>query len=177
MKKYYCIILLLLIANLAYTQDIIISGTNKNRLLNWNDFKGEPDENSPHDANTYWNINYGIKGMTLKGDTVKIGSFSVTLTLDENRSWIKAQKQTDRLLKHEQGHFNIGLICQREIIRQLNSTVFFKDGLQEKMQTVFSSILDKYHLLGQQYDKETDHSKNQQLQDTWDAFFAKELNR
>jgi hypothetical protein len=177
MRKIYCSILLLFICNLAFTQDILINGKNENRLLTWNDFKGAPDYNSSHDANTFWNLDYGLKGMTLKGDTVKIGSFSVTLSLDENRSWIKSQKQTDLLLKHEQGHFDIGLICQREIISKLNSTVFFKDGLQDKIQTVFSAIMEKYHLLGQQYDKETDHSKNQQAQDTWNAFFAKELNR
>ncbi len=177
MKIYYCIILLLFICNRAYTQDIIISGKNENRLLSWDDFKGRPDPNSSHDAYTFWNINYGMKGMKLSGDTVKIGSFAVTLSLEDNQSWIKPQKQTDRLLKHEQGHFDIGLICQREITRQLNSTVFFKDGLQEKIQSLFSSILNKYHLLGQQYDKETDHSKNQQAQDSWNAFFAKELNR
>ncbi len=177
MKKYCCIILLVFINNLAYAQDIIISGNHENRLLSWDDFKGRPDQNSSHDAYTFWNINYGLKGMTLKGDTVKISSFSVTLSLDENQSWIKPQKQTDRLLKHEQGHFDIALICQREMIRQLNSTVFFKDGLQEKIQTLFSSILNKYHVLGQQYDKETDHSRNQQSQDNWNAFFAKEMNR
>lgn len=164
-------------SNLAYAQDIIISGNHENRLLSWDDFKGRPDQNSAHDAYTFWNINYSLNGMTLKGDTVKIGSFAVTLTLDEKQSWIKPQKQTDLLLKHEQGHFDIGLICQREMIRQLNSTVFFKYGLQEKIQTIFSTVLDKYQLSGQQYDKETDHSKNLQAQESWNAFFTKELNR
>jgi hypothetical protein len=168
---------LLFISNLGFTQDIIINGRNKNRLLTWNDFKGQPDYNVSHDALTYWNINYGLKNITLKGDTIKIGSFSVTLSFDENGSWIKPQKQTDRLLKHEQGHFDIGLICQREIISVLNNTIFFKNSFQDKINTIFSSLLDKYHLLGQQYDKETEHSLTQQAQDNWNAFFAKELSR
>lgn len=177
MKKYRLLILLLFISGISHAQDIFINGKNGNRLLSWNDFKGEPDNNSSHDALTYWNINYGFKNITLKGDTVKIGSFSVTLSFDENKSWIKPLKQTDRLLKHEQGHFNLGLICQREIISALNNTVFFKTTFQEKIQTVFSAILDKYHSLGLQYDKETEHSRNQQSQDTWNIFFANELNR
>lgn len=177
MRKYFCLLFLLFISNLLCAQDIIINGKTGNRLLTWSDFKGEPDNNSPHDALTLWNINYGLQNITLKGDTIKIGSFLVTLSLEGTKSWIKPQKQTDLLLKHEQGHFDIGLICQREIIRQVNSAVFFKEGFQEKIQTVFSSTLNKYFALSEQYDKETDHSRNQQFQDTWNAFFTKELNR
>jgi hypothetical protein len=177
MKKYFCIILLLFAGHLLNAQDIIINGKKGNRLLTWNDFKGEPDMHSYHDALTFWNIDYGLKNIALKGDTIRIGSFSVTLSLDNNKCWIKPQKQSDRLLKHEQGHFDLGLICQREIINTMNNTVFLKADFQQKINSIFSSILNKYQSLGQQYDKETNHSINQQSQDTWNAFFDKELNR
>jgi hypothetical protein len=175
MRKYFCAALLICLSSLAFSQDVFINGINKNRLLSWNDFKGTPDENSQHDANTYWNINYGFKGISFKGDTAKITGFSATLTLNENLSWIKSEKQTNNLLKHEQGHFDLGLICQREIIRELNSTLFFKSDFQNKIPTMFSSILEKYRLLGLKYDEETDHSKNKAAQDRWNDFFASNL--
>ena len=164
-------------STLLYAQDVIISGVNNNRLLNWDDFKGVPDQSSSHDANTYWNINYGFKGISFKGDTAKISSFLVTLTLNENLSWTKTERQSSNLLKHEQGHFDIALICQHEIINQFNTTVFFKSDFQSKIQTIFSSLLDKYRLLGIKYDEETDHSKNKESQNSWNNFFAKELNK
>ncbi|MBL7701650.1 MAG: DUF922 domain-containing protein [Ferruginibacter sp.] len=177
MKKYFCIILLISAANLLNAQDIIINGRKGNRLLTWNDFKGEPDMNSSHDALTFWNIDYGLKNIRQKGDTMKIGEFTVTLSLEGDQCWIKPQKKSERLLKHEQGHFDIGLICQHEIINTLNNTVFFKADFQQKINSIFSSLLNKYQSLGRQYDKETNHSINQQSQDTWNAFFDKELNR
>ena len=175
MKKYICFALMISISNLIFSQDIIINGVNKNRLLNWEDFKGPPDQSMSYDAYTHWNINYTSKGISFKGDTAKVAGFSVTLTFNENLSWVKPEKQTGYLLKHEQGHFDIGLICQQEIIKQLSSTVFFKTGFQEKIQSVFSSVLDKYRLLGIKYDEETDHSKNKTAQNTWNGFFDTEL--
>jgi chemotaxis methyl-accepting protein methylase len=54
----------------------------------------------------------------------------------------------------------------------MNSTIFFKADFQNKIQTIFSSILEKYRLLGIKYDEETDHSNNQAAQDNWNNFFA-----
>jgi len=177
MKKYFCLAVLICISTGAFSQDVFISGVNENRLLRWDDFKGEPDYNSAHEANTYWNINYSLKGLSFKGDTAIISGFSVKLELNEKFSWIKPGKQTNSLLKHEQGHFNIGLICQREIIKLFNSTVFLRPGFNEQIQNIFKSTMNKYFSLGAQYDQETDHSRNQPAQDKWNEFFTKELNR
>jgi len=175
MKKYICFALLICTGKLVFSQDVFISGVNKNRPLTWDDLKGAPDRNSSHDAFTVWNITYSLSGISFKGDTIKVSRFIVKLEFDEKQSWSKPEKQTNILLKHEQGHFDIGLICQREIIKQLNSTVFLKADFQNKIQTIFSSILEKYHLLGVKYDEETDHSKNQAAQDSWNIFFANAL--
>ncbi len=177
MRKYICMALLICMASLAFSQEIIINGLNKNRPLTWDDFKGVPDKSSYYDANTYWNITYNINGISFKGDTAKINRFSVILKLNENFCWVKPEKQTSILLKHEQGHFDLGLICQREITTQLNNTVFLKADFQNKIPTIFSSILEKYRLLGIQYDEQTDHSKNQAMQDKWNSFFAEALNK
>lgn len=160
-----------------FCQDVIINGVNKNRLLTWDDFTGKPDKSSSHAANTYWNLNYSFQRISFKGDTAKVTGFSVKLELNENLSWVKQEKQTNNLLKHEQGHFDIGLICQLEIIKQFNSTVFFKTDFQNKIQTIFTAALDKYSQIGIKYDEETDHSKNQASQDNWNVFFDRELNK
>ena len=177
MKKYICLLPSIFTVYQTFAQDVIINGVNKNRLLTWDDFSGKPDKSSAHDANTYWNLNYSIKGISFTGDTAKITGLLVKFELNEKLSWVKSEKQAVGLLKHEQGHFDIGLICQLEMIRQLNSIVFFKSDFQIKIQSVFSSILDKYISLGIKYDEETDHSKNREFQENWNNFFTKELNR
>ncbi len=175
MKKLFCLTFLICVVTFAFSQEIIINGINKNRPLTWDDFKGLPDLNSYYDANTFWNITYNINGISFKGDTAKINRFSVILKQDENFCWVKPEKRTAILLKHEQGHFDLGLICQREIITELNNTVFLKVDFQNKLPSIFSSILEKYRLLGIKYDEETDHSNNQPAQDSWNIYFANAL--
>lgn len=175
MIRYICILLLSCMGKSVLSQDIFINGVNKNRPLTWNDFRGAPDQHSSYDASTFWDITYTINGISFKGDTAKISKFSVTLKLNGDISWSKAAKQTNMLLKHEQGHFDLGIICQREIIDQLDKTVFLKTDFKEKIPAVFSATLEKYHLLELRYDEETDHSKNLQAQDTWNSFIAGKL--
>ena len=175
MRKYICVTLMICVSALAFSQDVIINGINKNRPLTWADFKGEPDRGSSFDANTYWTINYNIKRISFKEDTAKISGFSIIVSLQEKLSWLKAEKQTDVLLKHEQGHFDLALICQREAIRELSGTIFFKNDFKDKIPTIFSFILKKYQAMELKYDEETDHSKNQAAQDKWNSFFASEL--
>ena len=156
----------------VFCQDVIINGVNKNRLLTWDDFSGTPDVNSTFDANTYWKLSYSFGSMSVSGDTVKLNTFSVGIKLDTTKTWIKKGKATADLLKHEQGHFNIGLLCQHELIDQIKNTVFLTSNIQQKMQKMFTGATYKYDAMGEQYDKETDHSKNQEAQKRWDEFFA-----
>lgn len=175
MKKCTFLFIYVFISNLLFCQDVIINGTNKNRLLTWEDFTGRPDKSSSHDANTYWKLNYSFQGVSFKGDTAKITGLTVKLELDEKLSWIKPGKETANLLKHEQGHFNIGLMCQNEIIKQFNTAVFLRSDVQNKLQTIFNTSLEKYKLMGIKYDDETNHSKNQEGQEKWNDLFVKEL--
>lgn len=175
MIRYICFTLLICTSMLAFSQDVIINGVNQNKPLTWSDFKGIPDVNSSADAFTVWNITYSLNDISFKGDTIKINKFSIKLEFDERRSWSKPEKQSNTLLKHEQGHFDLGLICQREIQEQFSGTVFFKSDFQNKIQTIFTSILGKYQQLGLKYDEETNHSRNQLAQENWNVFFATKL--
>src|SRR5882724_1028400 len=177
MQKIICLLFFIGSFQNIFCQDVIINGVNKNRLLTWDDFTGTPDENSTYAANTYWKMKYSFGGMSFSGDTVKINSFTIGIELDKTKSWIKKGKATADLLKHEQGHFNIGLICQQELIRQVKTTVFFKPSFQEKLQQIFTEASNKYDAMGIQYDKETDHSKNEENQKKWDDFFAETFAR
>ncbi|HMI78577.1 MAG TPA: DUF922 domain-containing protein, partial [Ferruginibacter sp.] len=175
MKKYSCLFVFLFSGNLLFCQEVVINGINKNRLLTWEDFTGKADKSSPYAANTFWNLNYSYQRVSFKGDSAKIEELAVKLELDKKRSWIKAGKETPELLKHEQGHFDIGLLCQKEFIFQLNNTRFSKTDYQSKVQSVFNTLSEKYRLMGLKYDEETNHSKNREAQQKWNDFFAKEL--
>jgi len=175
MKKYSFLILFLFARESLFCQDVIISGTNKNRTLTWDDFTGKPDKSSPFDAHTYWNVNYRYKRVVYVSDTAKIEEPVVILELNKNLSWIKPGRETPKLLKHEQGHFNIGLLCQKELIDKFKTTTFTRSDFRDKIQLLFKTILDKYTAMGIKYDDETDHGKNPEKQESWNDFFSGEL--
>jgi hypothetical protein len=177
MKKIICLFFILSFFENIFCQDVLINGSTKYRLLTWDDFSGKPDKNSTYQANTYWGISYGFKGADFAGDTVKFKGLAVTLKFDETKSWVKEGKQTVYLLKHEQVHFDIGLICHKEIIKAINNTVFLKADFREKLRTIFSDTMKKYHLMQLQYDEETDHSKNEANQQKWNDIIAKALQQ
>ena len=161
----------------ARSQEITISGSKTNRPLEWSDFKGEPDRTSPYFANTRWNIGYTMPSIKVTADSVPLTGFVVKLELDSKRSWVKSGKETPGLLKHEQGHFDIGRLCQLELVSTLNKTYVVPAQLSTKVGGIFHAVMDKYHNMGLQYDKETDHNLNAEAQEKWNRFLASELAR
>lgn len=175
MKIYIFLFFGLFFSESLFCQEVIINGTNKNRPLTWDDFTGNPDKASAYAAHTYWNVNYSYRRVDYIGDTAKITDPVVTLELNKKLSWVKPGKETPGLLKHEQGHFNIGLLCQKELVEQLKKTIFTRSDFRDKIQAVFKTILDKHISMGLKYDEETSHGKNMEKQESWNEFFSKEL--
>ena len=156
-------------------QKIIINGEETLRLLRWDDFRGRPDNGSPYFAFTYWNTSYKYDGFVFKGDTVK-WKVQITLDLGQN-SWKKKDKVTDSLLKHEQGHFDVGILCAMELQEKFNKTVFLKNDYQAKLSAIIKETVDKYKKMDLLYDDETNHYANREQQWKWDAFFDSKIKR
>lgn len=156
-------------------QHIIIDGKETSRLLTWDDFKGRPDNGVDYHAFTYWNTTYKYDAFQFKEDTVK-WQVQITVELGRN-SWKKKDKITDTLLKHEQGHFDIGILCAMEMQETINTTVFLKNNYQTKLSALIREIAEKYKKMDLQYDEETNHYANREQQWKWDAFFADKINR
>lgn len=167
--------LLLLSVHSLHAQKIIINGQEELRPLVWADFAGEPDGNNPYFAYTFWNIGYRFTGARFTGDAALLEGFELTLQFDPKRSWVKPGKQTDELLRHEQGHFNAGLLCHREILKAMATARFSRTGYKEELQKLVTDAVQKYKDLNRRYDDETAHSINKEAQAKWNAFFEKEL--
>jgi len=115
MKNTLLSILILLSLSLS-AQTIIINGEQTDRPLRWDDFTGTPDYSTNLYAYTYWYVSYQWAPFQFKGDTAKL-KVEVSPEL-ERRSWKKADKVSDSLLEHEQGHFNTGRLFYRCISKK-----------------------------------------------------------
>ena len=175
--SFCCTIFLLGILMNASAQEVLINGKPGERMLVWNDFTGTPDQTSSYFASTYWNLNYKYSGVKMDADTVSLKGLELTLQFDGTRSWLKEGKATDDLLKHEQGHFDIGKLCQLEILVIVKTTVFYKADFKTQLKTIFNNTMEKYKALGRKYDEETNHSINKEKQEEWNNFLLKEKER
>ena len=153
----------------------MINGEETSRLLKWSDFSGNPDNGVDYFAFTYWNISYKYDAFQFKGDTIK-WQVQIILDLGKN-SWKKKDKISDTVLKHEQGHFDVGIICAMELQERINNTIFLKGDYQVRLSAVIKEVVDKYKKMDLQYDVETNHSVKREEQWKWDAFFAIKIKR
>lgn len=177
MVKYLFFIFSICINTNSYCQKIIIDGKEGNRPLQWVDFKGTPDERSGAFAHTHWRITSKFNTLSFKSDTAVLKGFQINVEFDSPTSWVNKDKSSDAQLKHEQGHFNIAIIWQREMIHAFNTIVFMKADAHEKISGQFKSMYDKCKQMQKQYDRETEYSDNKEQQEKWEKFIKDELER
>ena len=177
MKKFFLFSLLtyFLSCEVCFSQKIIISGKQTDRKLAWSDFTGNVDLNSAFYAYTYYTIRYRFDDIRVFGESVTIGKFEVVVELDPNRTWAKTDKVSDELLLHEQGHFDIGILCMREILAIYNRTSFSRSNFSSEIQSIVNDALKKYNEMGVQYDQETEHCRNKDQQKKWNSLLAEKL--
>ena len=169
------IILILLIGFTATAQNILIKGKPYKGKLTWKDFSGKPDASSTFNATTSYKFQTRLNNLRFEKDTAILSGYEIDLELDVQNSWVKKGKETDYLLKHEQGHFDIGILMAREILKQVKTARFTKFNFQNGLNKILNTAAVKYRKMGLDYDKETDHSKNSTAQQKWDDFIEKAL--
>ncbi len=123
----------------------------RNRNIEWSDFSGKIDQTSQWDAVTNWITLYSFAPPTFDGDQARV-KITVRLFLKAD-SWTKPNKQTDRLLEHERGHFNIGRICANEIESTINSMNFDRNNYHKQIDEVYWKIIEKYKEIKEEYER------------------------
>ncbi len=134
--------------------------------LKWEYFTGKPDSNSNYWAETNWNVYYKYKIRSFHMDTVTV-DLNIWHVLKEN-SWVLEDKETEQLLHHEQGHFNLAIACEAEFKKAVDTTILRIYNYKQKIDSVFNTVLKNITQLNAQYDKETNHMYNIEQQKQWD---------
>ena len=155
----------LCVAN-VYPQDVIRwSPTYK---LQWEDFRGTPDTTMESVAVT----SSGISCKTLFTDTSF--TFTVFAFFDKGKSW-KKEAADVKILKHEQGHFDITEIFSRKLKLELRKLTPLRSSVQSDVNALVQKInLAKDHMQDR-YDEETDYGRNSIAQRRWSKFIHGEL--
>jgi hypothetical protein len=142
---------------------------DKNRPLVWEDFKGKPDFGVGDAALTFTRMKNNFSWSN-DSATINLQSY-----FDKTKSWVKKDKKTDYLLKHEQGHFDISQIYFCKLVKEIQETKFYAKTFGDevnKMIAANSNELNKEQAL---YDKESNHSIIEPKQKEWNDKIAREL--
>jgi len=129
------------------------------RRLTWDDYKGKPDPNSDAAASTtsYLGIEYNFSNNKI--------TYKIACKFSKNLSWGFAK--TDHILGHEQGHFDITEIFARKLNKLTGEYRFNKNSFQQDLKKIYDDIQDEKEELQNQYDNETDYSRNKEKQAEW----------
>jgi hypothetical protein len=146
--------------------------------LSIDDFQGAPNYNK-QGVIAYTNCTIDFRYEAHREVNYYRLDFDIRLMLNNYKSWMDKRRVTSEemlaeILKHEQGHYTIAYLEQQELLRIVSKTVFHAD-YQNEARNIFDRVDAKYKQLNYSYDEDTRHMLNRVQQQSWDAYFRKQL--
>jgi len=163
------------------------------RFLKWPDFKAESNPAAFEDSHSVIKYRFTWTVSSEKiGDQIMFLIENIHLFVEFfcNLSWFRVSQNTENLLRHEQGHFDLSELVKRENICNLHDRFYGKyfptRGQNEDQQKQFAkedsgrmiakevekleAILDKRR---KEYDAQTEFGQNAKKQSEYDLIFEK----
>ncbi|KFB00707.1 hypothetical protein IA57_09595 [Mangrovimonas yunxiaonensis] len=143
--------------------------------LSWTDFKARPDHTSSAAAVTASGF---VFAYAVKTTNEKITGFNAEVTswFYPDKSWFKKALVNDRVLAHEQLHFAITELFARKLRQQL-SQLNVSDKIKDTIDHAHANALKALAAYQDQYDTETDYSRNLEAQLRWQQQVYLELDK
>lgn len=143
--------------------------------LTWNDFKAKPKYNTSAVATTASGITFGF---SIKKSDDRVISFTTEVHAHfyPEQSWYKPEWADTHILGHEQLHFDITELFSRKFRKRI-SLLKTTNDVNKRLKTIQKSINSELAAFQNQYDSETDFSRNIEAQLQWEIFVEKELKK
>ena len=140
---------------------------NSSRKLSWADFKAQPDGSSVNAALTSTNINidYSFNNKEFK--------YKIRCQFDPSKSW--GRIKNDYILAHEQSHFDIAEIHARLLHKALKNYRFSAKTANKDIGEIYQKYMDEHRQMQEEYDDETNYSRNEEKQVNWQKKIATTL--
>lgn len=101
--------------------------------------------------------------------------FVVTAYFYPERSWYRPELCDDVILSHEQLHFDISELFTRKMRERLAKASFSKN-VKAEVNKIYVQVIKELNQFQNQYDKETNFSRNREQQLLWNQKVAKLLS-
>jgi hypothetical protein len=140
-----------------------------NRKLTWADFKSPANEGNPFAAITYESISYSY---TWRNNTLNLQTRTFFVPC---LSWTK-HRDSENLLLHEQGHFDIAELFRRLLVKSIAEANISSGTVKSDILKIYNSIYDQKHEYHAKYDSDTDFSRNKEKQLLWSQKIQRLIN-
>ena len=148
---------------------------NFDHLVAWSNFaqRNERPPGVDEDAAIFPEMIFSRLRMGRVGRCVSISQLDITIRLHRSHCWSVRSCQTNELLKHEQGHFDIVAIGARELHKRLMRLMVNNSrDLRNFMNDIHANFASNIESINTRYDNATNHSLNVAVQRTWDQQIA-----
>jgi hypothetical protein len=156
-----------LLVTVALQQNNNLIDWNASRKLTWEDFKGPVDPDSKNAALTSSSINieFGYDQTGLE--------YTIKCSFNKQKSWVRIRNT--EVLAHEQGHFDLAELHARKLYKALKAYKFNAGTVSADVNKIYESMMQTHHEAQNQYDSETDYSRNRVKQEEWQKKIAEEI--
>ena len=167
-KALITVLSFVIISNISFGQDTIY--WSPSYKLKWEDFRGKPVIPSKYGAVSNPIIKYSLSANE-DSYNVKVLCFFI-----KSRSWSQF-KNSDTLLMHEQGHFDIAELFARKLKKSFAEYKFNYKTVGKDIDSLFLLNKQERIKLDNLYDKETNLSRNGKMQLIWNNKIKAELDK
>ena len=163
----FLILLFTLSYYISFGQNQIV--WEEKRPLSWTDYHGTPDSKSQFKA-------YTSSGIDFKTEmTNGVLSINVRAYFSQTDSWFKPDHRNNRLLIHEQLHFDITELYARKMRLRLSELTINPENFNTVVPALYKGLMKEMIDYQKKYDLETQHGISNEKQSEWERSVNKEL--
>jgi hypothetical protein len=169
-KICYLLFLWLLFPAEGFAQKPLI----KRVVVDWKFFKNDRPHTSRYTAYIQYRLTYKYIILPTDSTEEKMNlRFEVSLVMDTAKSYFQFSRRADgqKLLKHEQGHADIGVLYKEKLKQAFAEKVFLKKNYRETITMVYYDVWAAMQNENNKYDEETERGNNSRAQRMWDLYF------
>ncbi|RYZ56228.1 MAG: DUF922 domain-containing protein [Sphingobacteriales bacterium] len=147
----------------------------KYRKLTWDDFRGPipADADDITAAATFCGIGFETNTISTTNNDLRIKVYNTFYT---SHSWVRPEERNDRVLAHEQGHFDLCELYTRKLRQRMNSVQVNVHNLKSTLRNIYEEVQREYRNRQEAYEQETQHGVVEQEQLRWQRILERELS-
>jgi hypothetical protein len=139
--------------------------------LSWSDFKGPITEGTTFVASTNSGLSFGYSIKIINGEPTNQFTFRVNSYFYPQLSWYNPERVNDRVLQHEQTHFDITELHARKLRKRI-AQFDFTNNVKEQLDVIYDKNERERRAMQAQFDFETDHSVLRAPEAAWEQKIA-----